>query len=66
MRKLAATFICSTLILLLNGCTTEAPTPAATTSPSDAGQVATKKPAKRRPKLEAVTKQERATKPFSD
>lgn len=70
MRKFAATTIASLLILGgLHGCSNEAttPPPAAAAAPaSETTTAAKKQPAKRRPKLEAVTKQDKSTKPFSD
>lgn len=69
MRKLPAIVICPLLILILNGCTADVPpqprTPvqSAVAAPPD-GKAAKKKTVKRRPKLEAVTKQDMMVKPI--
>jgi hypothetical protein len=72
MRKLAATTLASLLILSLYGCSESPPPSAPAGSPVAAaeGPVASnkknsKKP-KRRPKVEAITKQDKMVKPFAD
>jgi hypothetical protein len=67
MRKLVAILICPLLILVANGCTGEATPPPSKAEASEPTAATTKKGTpKRRPKLEAVSKQDKTTKPFSD
>jgi hypothetical protein len=66
MRKLAATLILPLLFVFANGCS-ESPAPpppkAASPAPLEKGK---KGVPKRRPKLEATTKQDKGVAPFSD